>query len=123
MPERIDKTVLWEAPLRLRTLVGVLLSVAAACGAAALFAGKDVRVFLPLCFIAVLFILAMRYGLMVGIFGSLAAALIFFAHMLFDPIGSWRISSHVARQNLAWMVLGGVVLSYLFAPSSAADKS
>lgn len=114
--------MLWEAPLRLRTLVGVLLSVAAACGAAALFAGKDVRVFLPLWFIAVLFILAMRYGLMVGIFGSLAAALIF-AHMLFDPIGSWRISSHVARQNLAWMVLGGVVLSYLFAPSSAADKS
>lgn len=88
---------------------------------AALFAGKDARVFLPLWFLAVLVVLALRYGLAAGVIGSLAAAFIF-AHMLFDPLGSWRISNAVARQNLAWMVLGGIVLSFLFAPSNSAQK-
>jgi K+-sensing histidine kinase KdpD len=53
----------------------------------------------------------------VGVLGSLLSALIF-AHMLFQPLGSWHIQDVAARQNLAWMVLASVALSYLFAPSS-----
>ncbi len=108
-------------PTRLRAAFGVLLSAACAYVLALLFAGRDVRVFLPLWFVAVLVMLAMRYGIAVGIIGSLLSALIF-AHTLFTPVGSLRISDHVARQNLAWMVLGGVALSYLFAPTDSAHR-
>lgn len=109
-------------PTRLRAVFGVLISAGCAYGLALLFAGHDVRVFLPLWFVAVLVTLAVRYRIAVGIIGSLLAALIF-AHTLFSPVGSLRISDHVARQNLAWMVLGGVVLSYLFAPRDSAHRN
>jgi K+-sensing histidine kinase KdpD len=116
----------WKIPERLprwlRPVVGVLLSVGAAYGAALAFAGRDLRIVLPLWFVAVLVVLGMRYGMAVGIIGSLLSAVIF-AHMLFAPLGSFRIGDEAARQNLAWMVLGGIALSYLLAPSDSAPKS
>jgi K+-sensing histidine kinase KdpD len=99
----------------------VLLVTGAAYLLARVFAGHDVKVFLPLWFVAVLVALAVRYGLAVGVIGSLLSAAIF-ATTLFSPVGSLWINDHAARQNLAWMVLGGVALSYLFAPSDSADK-
>jgi len=99
----------------------VLLVAAAAYGLAQLFAGHHLKVFLPLWFVAALVALAVRYGLVVGIVGSLLSAAIF-ATTLFSPIGSLWISDHAARQNLAWMVLGGVVLSYLLAPSDSRTR-
>lgn len=106
---------------RTRPLFGIVLAVAAAVSSGYAFSGRDLRVLLPLGFVAVLFLLALRYGIVVGVLGSVLSALIF-AHMLFQPVGSWRIENQVARQNLAWMILGGVALSYLFAPSSSAPK-
>jgi len=108
----------WIASYRFRAATGVLIAGAAAYGLARLFAGYDVKVFLPLWFVAVLLVLALRYGITVGVIGSLLSAAIF-AITLFSPIGSLRISDQSARQNLAWMVLAGVVLSYLFAPSDS----
>jgi hypothetical protein len=66
-------------------------------------------------------VLGLRYGIAVGVIGSLLSAAIF-ATMLFSPVGSFRVTDHAARQNLAWMVLGGIALSYLFAPSDSAQK-
>jgi K+-sensing histidine kinase KdpD len=99
--------------------MGVLLAAGAAYGLARLFAGHDAKVFLPLWFVAVLVVLAIRYGLAVGVVGSLLSAAIF-AVTLFSPTGSLWINDVGARRNLAWMVLGGIVLSYLFAPADSA---
>ena len=115
------KHMQWKIPERLRAPVGVLLAAAAACGLARLFAGHEEKVFLPLWFVAVLVALAVRYGIAMGVVGSLLSAAIF-ATMLFSPFGSLWISDKVARQNLAWMVLGGVALSYLFAPANSARR-
>jgi len=106
---------------RFRAASGVLIAAAAAYAAAWLFQGNDVRVVLPLWFVAVLVVVGLRYGIGVGIVGSLLSAAIF-AIMLFSPLGSFRVTDHVARQNLAWMILGGVVLSYLFAPSDSVHR-
>jgi K+-sensing histidine kinase KdpD len=111
----------WKLPTRLRPLVGVLLSAVAALSLAYLFAGRELKFVLPLWFIGVLFLLALRYGMAVGIVGSLISAVIF-ANVLFHPIGSWHIDNDVARQNLAWMILAAVALSYLFAPSKSKSK-
>ena len=115
------KDMRWKIPEKLRAPVGVLLVAAAACASAQLFAGHEQKVLLPLWFVAVLVALAFRYGIAVGVVGSLLSAAIF-ATMLFSPLGSLWIGDKVARQNLAWMVLGGVALSYLFAPSDSAHR-
>jgi len=106
---------------RFRAATGVLLAAAAAYGVARLFSGYDIKVVIPLLFIAVLFVLGLRYGIAVGVIGSLLSAAIF-ATTLFSPVGSFRIRDQAARQNLAWMVLAGVALSYLFGPSDSAHK-
>lgn len=113
--------MLRRLPKKLRATLGVLFATGAAYGLARFFAshaGQHVKVLLPLWFIAVLVALAFRYGLAVGVVGSLLSAAIF-ATTLFTPLGSFWISDLAARQNLAWMVLGGIVLSYLFAPSDS----
>ena len=51
----------------------------------------------------------------VAVIGSLLCAFIF-AHWLFEPTGSWRVEDFAARRSLLWMVVGTIVLSYLFAP-------
>ena len=116
--------MLRRAPRKLRATVGVLLASGAAYLLAAFFAGHaghEVQIILPLWFIAVLVALAVRYGMAVGVVGSLLSAAIF-ATTLFSPTGSLRISDLAARRNLAWMVLGGIALSYLFAPSDSARR-
>src|SRR6266568_3881615 len=91
----------------LRPLFGLLLSIAAAFGSVYLFRGSTISEFVPLLFLGVLFVLSLRFGIAVGVFGSLGCALIF-AHFLFSPVGSWHVTEAVARRNLSWMILGGV---------------
>ena len=110
-----------EIPEKLRALIGVLIVGGAAFASAQLFAGHHEQVFLPLWFVAVLVALAIRYGIIVGVVGSLLSAAIF-ATTLFAPTGSLWISDLTARRNLAWMVLAGVALSCLFAPSGSAHR-
>lgn len=116
--------MLCRIPKKLRAVVGVVLASGAAYLLATWFAehaGHEAKVLVPLWFIAVLVALAIRYGLAVGVVGSLLSAAIF-ATTLFSPFGSLWISDLTARRNLAWMVLGGIVLSYLFAPSDSAHR-
>jgi K+-sensing histidine kinase KdpD len=105
---------------RLHPVVGVVLAVALGSASAYLFANSDIRRTLPLLFIGVLFVLSRRYGMAVAVVGSLLCAFIF-AYWLYEPTGSWRVADLAARRNLLWMVLGAIILSYLFAPS-AIDK-
>ncbi len=68
----------------------------------------------PLAFVAVIVTLALRYGTAVGVFGSVAAALIF-ALLLFEPLHKFQVQSAAARANIGWMLLAGIALSYLLA--------
>lgn len=98
-----------------RIAFGTAVATACALVLAHVFAGNARSAVVPIVFVVVIFFLALRYGWAVGVMSSLAAAVVF-AHMLFNPLENWHVADLVARQNLAWMVLGGVSLSYLFAP-------
>ncbi len=101
--------------ITLRTLTGLLLVLAAALITAGLFSHSDLRIFVPLGFAVVLVALAARFGVMVSVLGSLVAALVF-AHRLYAPTGSVHVEQLAARENLAWMVLAAIALSYLLFP-------
>lgn len=101
----------------LRVITGVLLSIGAALLASLVFAGRSTRAMLPFLFIAVLVVLAGRYGVVVSVLGSASAALIF-AHYLYAPVGSVKIDAATERSSLAYMVLIAISVSYLLFPGS-----
>lgn len=104
----------FQKPLNLA--LGTALSAVLAIMASILFARSTWRGLLPLAFVAVVLLLAKRFGVTVGLTGSVAAAIVF-ALMLFEPIRSFRIQDDTARMSLGWMVLGSVALSYLLYPT------
>ncbi len=99
----------------MRPVMGVFVCAGSAALFAALFGRHPAAKWLPIVFLAVVFLVALRFGTMVGILGSLAAAVVF-AYMLFPPLRSVAVSDQAARSNLAWMLLGGTVISFLLAP-------
>ncbi len=98
-----------------------LLLCALAARAVSLIHWRSWAMFVPFVFLLLVLALGAVYGRMVGILGSIIAALVF-AHFLYEPIGSVRVDSHDARSALAWMLLAGVSLSYLLLPSSAGHR-
>lgn len=107
---------------RLDIVVGVGLCAVAAALLAELFAGRSSQNLIPLAFVAVIVFLAARYGATVGIFGSLAAALIFSIFM-FAPLNSVRVRDDAARANIGWMLLAGIALSYLLSGPPQTPKN
>ncbi len=99
----------------LRPLIGVLLCAGSAAASVALFGRRPSSVWLPLLFLAVVFVVAVRFGALVGILGTVAGALVF-AYLLFPPVGRLAVEDASARGNLGWMLLGGIVISFLLAP-------
>lgn len=95
-----------------RTVAGALLGAAMALASALYFAGRPHRLLVPVLFIAVLVLIAVRFGTAAAILASVASALIF-AHVLYDPQGSFTVSNEAARSSLGWMLLGGIVPAYL----------
>lgn len=77
----------------------------------------SLRVFVPFAFLLIVLALGLVYGRMVGILGSIIAALVF-ARFMYEPVGSIRVDQQTARASLAWMLLAGVSLSFLLLPSS-----
>jgi len=104
-------TLKWTA----RTTTGLLLCAGAALGAAYLFSNQPASVFVPLLFVIVIVAIAARFGVAVGILGSIVSAIIF-AHQLFSPLHSIAVNDDTARATLAWMVLGGIAIPYLVLP-------
>lgn len=96
----------------LLTATGAALCVASAIAATVIFAHVPGRSFVPVAFIVVAAVLAAYFGSAAGIFGIALAALIF-ANWLYPPFGSIQVANAAARAELAWMLLGGVSLSYL----------
>lgn len=104
-----------------RRAAGLLLCSAIALLVAILSEQLPWREMVPLGFVLVIMLLAARYGMIVSVFGSLAAALIF-AYFLYPPLGSFSVASQGERGNLGWMMLSSIALSYLLLPSHARDK-
>ena len=98
-----------------RPITGAFLSLIAALVAAKVFSHSQLRVFVPLGFVAVLIALASRFGPSVSVVGAVLSAMVF-AYFLFPPLFSMRVSEAPARDNLAWMVLSSIALSYLLFP-------
>lgn len=95
---------------------------AAACAVAAsltipFFNDTAVRTLVPFIFLAVIVFVAIRFGNIAGMLGTLAAALIF-SIFLFKPIPSPFVENPAARNHLIWMVLIGIVSDLLGAYSS-----
>ena len=74
-------------------------------------------------FVAVVTVVALRFGSLVGILGSCASAAIF-AFLLFPPIGSLEVKELHHRSNLAWFLVAGISISFLFGshPPSQSNK-
>jgi K+-sensing histidine kinase KdpD len=104
-----------RVPRRTDLLIGVLICAIVALGASFLAAGHSWQVTVPLLFSAVVLLTATRFGVRAGIVGTLLAAGIF-AVFLFKPLGQLRVANQTARDNLVWMLLLGIVFSFLFAP-------
>lgn len=104
-------TLKWTA----RTVWGLLLCSALAVGCSYLFSNHPASIFVPFVFVLVIVAVAARYGVMVGILGSVASAIIF-ARQLYSPLNSIHVSDSSARAALAWMVLGGIAIPYLLLP-------
>ncbi len=95
-------------------MAGAVLCAVVAAGMTAIFADHTNREILPLAFLIVITPVALYFGAVAGIFGSLCAAAVF-AIFLFPPIGSPVVEDLAERSNIGWMLLGGIAISYLFA--------
>jgi hypothetical protein len=98
-------------------LVGALLAAIASAGISMIALGHRWEASVPLAFIAILLVISGFFGARAGILGTLIAAFIF-ATFLFHYPGGPQAGSDAARANLAWMLLLGISLSFLFAPPS-----
>jgi K+-sensing histidine kinase KdpD len=98
-----------------RPITGALLSLMAALVTTKVFFHSQLRVLVPLGFVAVLVALASRFGPIVSVMGAVLSAMVF-AYFLFPPLFSLRVDDPVARENLAWMVLSAIAFSYLLFP-------
>ncbi|MFB3917851.1 MAG: DUF4118 domain-containing protein [Terriglobales bacterium] len=103
-----------------KPIAGVLLCAAAALPTAAFTAAHPWHGFVPLGFVVVIVFLSARYGVLVSLFGSAAAALVF--AYFYSPLGSLRVQDPMERNSLAWMLLGSIVLSFLLWPPQPHSK-
>src|SRR3954464_7018455 len=94
------------------SLIGVVICAWSAALMCFFFQSHHTKYLLPLGFIFIVLLVAMRCGVSAGIIGSVVAAIIFavFLSQLWESV---MISTPAARGNIGWMLLGGLVLSYL----------
>ena len=98
-----------------RPITGALLSLMAALVTTKVFSHSQLRVRVPLGFVAVLVVLASRFGPSVSVVGAVLSAMVF-AYFLFPSLFSLRVAEAAARENLSWMALSAIALSYLLFP-------
>jgi K+-sensing histidine kinase KdpD len=101
----------------LLTLSGASICAAGALVASMVFQRFPGRTLVPVVFVVLIAVLAAYFGLAAGILGTLIAAFVF-ANWLYLPIGSLAVQNPGARAEIAWLLLGGVSLSFLLAPES-----
>ncbi len=97
------------------TTVGVLFAAATAAVMSYFFRGTYLSSIVPLLFVGLVTLVALQFGVAAGVLGCVVSALIF-ALFLLHPVGSVAVAASAARSNLGWLLLGGISLSFLFAP-------
>jgi K+-sensing histidine kinase KdpD len=95
----------------INALIGALLCAIVAAVLVFVTRGSSLRASVPLMFIAVIILVALRFGMLASVLGSLLATLLF-SYFLFTPVGSFRVQKGQARTNLIWMLLIGVPVGY-----------
>lgn len=95
----------------LQTLFGLVLCGSAAVALTFLFRQFHARASLPFVFVIVIALASHFWGRAAGMVGTLSGAIIF-ATMLYAPLGSWVVRDVVAKGNLGWMTLLGIMVSY-----------
>jgi Kef-type K+ transport system membrane component KefB len=96
----------------LNPMLGLVGCTALAVCLALFLRETSFRSFIPYGFLAVIVAAAKLWGRLAGVLGTAAAALAF-SFFLYNPVGSWIVNDDVARANLGWMVLIGMLLSHL----------
>lgn len=92
--------------------VGALCCTALAAGWVAVFDEAQLdEALLPLLFLIVIIPIAVRFGHIAGILGTLASGLIFASFL--KPKWSLAIADPAAKHHLIWMLIAGIVLSDL----------
>jgi K+-sensing histidine kinase KdpD len=106
---------------RLTSFVGIMICGWSAALMSLVFHNRGGKVVVPIAFLVIVFLVSVRCGVAAGVLGSTVAALIF-AMFLFPPLGSPQVANKSARSNLAWLVLGGLSISYLLGSSEGGHE-
>ena len=102
----------WHVTGWLRSSVGAASCTAVAACLVPVFSGTTLSPAVPLLFLLVILYVALRFGNIAGIIGTVCAALVF-ASILFEPRPSLAISSPLERNLLFSMVILGTCASEL----------
>lgn len=94
----------------LRSSLGAASCTAIAGCLIPVFSGNSYRALVPLLFLLVILYVALRFGHVAGILGTVCAALVF-EIFLFEPTLSFAIESPTARNHLISMVILGICAS------------
>ncbi|MCU1297936.1 MAG: hypothetical protein JWO91_2214 [Acidobacteriaceae bacterium] len=97
--------------------VGTCLSLFASGVITALFRSRSVKAFVPLIFLLLIFLVARKFGSLAAALGTLVSAGTF-ALYLFAPFHSLLVDDPIARRNLMWMVLFGLIVAHFIPPTS-----
>lgn len=97
------------------TAIGTLLCSSVTLVLALVFNDTRFEMLLPLVSLGVVIVVAARFGVATGVFGSLVSALLL-AYFVFSPHHSLSVASAEERSSLSWLLLGGISLSFLFTP-------
>ena len=100
---------------------GVLVCFTAALVCARLFLHSPLRHYVPLGFIVVIAAVATRFGGLAGMLGGVLAAMVL-AYCLYPPLGSLRVDDGTARENLSWMILSAIAISFLLFPPQSRSR-
>jgi len=113
---KIESTASWRYHLHvmgwLRSSLGAASCTAVAGCLIPIFAGNAYRAIVPLFFLLVILYVALRFGHVAGIIGTVCAALVF-EIFLFEPTLSLAIENPSARNHLISMVILGLCASEL----------
>jgi hypothetical protein len=113
---KIDSAASWRTHFYvmgwLRSSLGAASCTAVAGCLIPIFAGNAYRAIVPLLFLVVILYIALRFGHVAGIMGTVFAALVF-EIFLFEPTLSFAIESPTARNHLISMVILGICASEL----------
>jgi K+-sensing histidine kinase KdpD len=111
---KIESAASWRYHLRvmgwLRSSLGAASCTAVAGCLIPVFAGNAYRTIVPLFFLLVILYVALRFGHVAGVIGTVCAALVF-EIFLFEPTLSLAIENPSARNHLISMVILGICAS------------